>query len=57
MQHIYQDNDGLVHIDPYFAYLAAIQDKLPPNARRFALKREHYTLAGQETLHDAWLES
>ena len=57
MEYIYQDEDGGWQIEPYFAYIASVADRMPPNAQRFVLNRDHFALFPRNSLHDAWVEA
>jgi hypothetical protein len=41
--------------DAYFEYLNATRNQFPAQLFSYATNWEHYSLDGQNTLHDAWL--
>jgi hypothetical protein len=56
VKHIQRDASGAWQLDPYFAYLATIRERLAEHVYAFAADRAHYALDSPRSLHDAWLE-
>jgi hypothetical protein len=46
---------GAVNWDRYFAYLRTAEAQFPVAVRSYAADWEHYSLDGNNSLHDAWL--
>jgi hypothetical protein len=41
----------------YYRYLETVKDKMPSNAKEFAMAEWHYDLTNHKCPHDSWLES
>jgi hypothetical protein len=51
----FDPRSGAVTLDAYFEYLRSVRQEFPADLYSYAANREHYSLDGRNTLHDAWL--
>jgi hypothetical protein len=56
MKYVHIDaQTGEVNWDDYFEYLRSVREQFPSDLYSYALSWEHYSLDGENSLHDAWL--
>jgi hypothetical protein len=56
MEHIFRDEQGVIHLDLYFTYLESVKERFPPHVYAFASNFKYYSLHDRTSLHDAWLD-